>query len=239
MWQELQTLFRVLLLSASLPVFAYSHMDPLFLWWLKYLSPTIPGSGMTCKEVVASQSICRAHRPLMKKFDLASYCGCVMTEPPTNGCTFDCPFSWILGNSPPISSGCLIPSTMSPNEVSENQENPSHFDEILLLDPTLAPSDLSSSSDFDELNNRALISNEKSNGLFDDSTIMCSDISTLLPFISDHGFCKDVQDSCCSEITSSAQATKAGIPLACMMCESGIQILEEKLLAWDANGKKK
>jgi hypothetical protein len=197
----------------------------------------VPGSGVTCQEVAASQPICRNHRPLMKKFDLTSYCGCEKSGPPPNECTFDCRLSSIVdeSSSPPTSSSGFTPPTMSPSEVSGHHDYPSHFDEILLLDPTLAPSYRSSSSDFDEPSPIDLLSNENS---FDEGTIMCSSISTLLPFISDQSFCKDVQDSCCLEITSSTQAAQKGIPLACMMCESGDQILEERILAENFNGKK-
>jgi hypothetical protein len=196
----------------------------------------VPGSGMTCKEVVASQPICRAYRPLMKKFDLESYCGCDQSEPPPNACTFDCPLFEKV-TFPPTASSSLTPPTMSPNEVSGSHSSNSHFDEILLLDPTLAPSDRSSSSHYDEPSDRALVSNEYSTGMFDSSTIMCTDISTLLPFISDQGFCKEVQGSCCSKITASTPGAQTEIPLACMMCEPGAQILEEKILAGDASGK--
>jgi hypothetical protein len=196
----------------------------------------VPGSSTTCQEVGTSPRICRAHRSLMKKFDLASYCGCDKSDPPPNECTINCPLSWSLEQStstPTISSG-LTPPTMSPIELSRSHGYPSHFDELLLLDPTLAPSDQSSSSDGDEPSNRLLAPRGNNTG-----TSMCSDTSTLLPFISDPGFCKEVQDSCCSEITSLAKDEQAGIPLACMMCEPGVQVLEEKILVGDANGKQK
>lgn len=182
------------------------------------------GSGITCGDLERIQSNCWDHRPLGKKFDLGAYCGCDGSEPPLNECTFDCP----------LQSG-LVPPSVWPSKTSRGKSKPTHFDEIILLDTTLAPTERPSANDESEPSDSVVSS---SNGLFDADIMMCNDVSTVVPFIKDQGFCMEVQEFCCPAITTMAQTAPMEIPSACMMCENGRQVLEEKLLPGDENGKK-
>jgi hypothetical protein len=63
-----------------------------------------------------------------------------------------------------------------------------------------------------------------------DDAMWCSDLSIILPFIIDDGYCNRVKDKCClSEYWNGLQG-QPSIPEECMMCGQGFMVFEEKEL---------
>ncbi|KAG7342045.1 hypothetical protein IV203_007137 [Nitzschia inconspicua] len=199
------------------------------------------GSGMTCGELMTSNPICQVHAPLMKKFDLASYCGCSKSGPPSNRCTFDCPFlseEETVGLSPKSSvGGTLARPSLKPSRTVDREVNPGHTDEIVLSDVAFLPSRAPSFDEGNEKPPKALQNNFLSDRIFDADKMLCSDLSTTLPFVTDQLFCGEVQAHCCSITTSTAQMTQNRIPAECILCGHGFEVLEEKFLPGKRNGE--
>jgi hypothetical protein len=198
----------------------------------------VPGGlGMTCGELESSVAICRAHAPLKEKFDLPAYCGC-KKGPPPNECNFDCPLPVDSETESPNPSslvdGHLTIPVVAPFKISDQKDNPSHFDEIVLDDSTSSlPSESPSLNDGDK---ERLKDSLPPDGPFEADKVSCSDASIILPFITDQQFCEEVQSVCCSAITTMGESFQSGIPDACIMCEHGFEVDEEKPLPSDDNG---